>query len=186
MCIGKLKGLEPTGYSAEECYWLEVWQWAFSPEGVVRGWHQTTQLCGADGRASNTCFWSEVQAALVVAVNLLTVDMASTFLSCVVCGHGGLVVFSIVFTEVSFDIIIFTWMTDHTSVMIVFWLCCFYSALFCTARSLCLCCKLPLLSNSAAASVPVFQSAAAAHLPSHIVWPPCISTFTGNCSLGGD
>ena len=112
--------------------------------------------------------------------------MASTFPSCVVCGRSDLVVFPIVFTEVSLDIIIFTWMTDHTSVMIVFWLCCFYSALFCTARSLCLCCKLPLLSNSAAASVPVFQSAAAAHLPSHIVWPPCISTFTGNCSLGGE
>lgn len=111
-------------------------------------------MCGADGRASNTCFQSEVQAALVVAVNLLTVDMASTFPSCVVCGCSALVVFPFVFTKVSLDIKIFTWMTDHTSVMIVFWLCFFYSALFSTALSLC--CKLPLLSNSAAPSLPIF------------------------------
>ncbi len=111
--------------------------------------------------------------------------MASTFPSCVVCGRSALVVFPFVFTEVSLHIIIFTWMTDHTSVMIVFSLCCFYSALSCTALSLYLCCKVPLLSNSAAPSLPIFQSAAA-HLPLHIqyVWPPCISTFTGNCSLG--
>lgn len=117
------------------------------------------------GGASNTCLYSEVQAALVVAVNLLTVEMASTFPSCVVCRRSALVVFPIVFTEVSLDIIIFTWMTDHTSVMRVFWLCCFYSALFCTALSLCW--KGPLLSNSAATSLPIFQSAAA-HPPFHI------------------
>lgn len=68
------------------------------------------------------------------------------------CGGSGRVVFPFVFTKVSFDIKIFTWMTDYTNVMTGFWLCCFYSALFCTAVSLWLCCKLPLVSNSAVSS----------------------------------
>lgn len=112
-----------------------------------RGGQQTTRLCGADGRGSNTGFQREVQAALVVAVNLLTVEMASAFPTCVVCSHSALVVFPIVFTKVRLNIIIFTWMTDHTSVLTVFWFCYFYFALFCAAPSLWLCCKVPLLSK---------------------------------------
>lgn len=46
-----------------------------------------TQQRGADGESTKQ---SALQAALVVAgKNLLTVDMASTFPSCVVCGGGG-------------------------------------------------------------------------------------------------
>lgn len=134
------------------------------------------QSCGEDGRATNMLLERGSGRFSCRSKPADCVYMASTFPSFVVCGRSAIVVF----TEARLDIIMFTWMTDHTSVMIVFSLCCFYSALFCTAPSLGF--KVPLRSDSAATTLPIFQSAAA-HLPFHIGWPPCIST--GNCSLGG-
>lgn len=107
--------------------------------------------------------------------------MVSTFPSCVVCGCCTPVVFAFVVTKVGLNIKMFTWMTDHTIVMTAFWWCCFYSALFCTTRSLC--CKLPLQSNSAATSLPVFQERSRS-LPFILLSASCISTFTGNYSHG--
>lgn len=109
----------------------------------------------------------------------------STFPSCVVCGHSALVVFPIVFTEVRLDIMIFTWMTDHTNVMIVFGCVAstlLYSAPLClfvfVVKSHCYQIQQPPQRH-------LFQIAAASSssLPER-VWPPCISSFTGNYSLG--
>lgn len=108
--------------------------------------------------------------------------MVSTFPSCVVCSCCTPVVFAFVVTKVGLNIKMFTWMTDHTIVMTAFRLCCFYSALFCTTRSLC--CKLPSQSNSADTSLPVFQECSRS-LPFSLLSPSCISTFTGNYSHGG-
>lgn len=108
--------------------------------------------------------------------------MVSTFPSRGVSSCCTPVVFAFVGTKVGLNIKMFTWMTDHTIVMTAFWLCWFYSALFCTARSLC--CKLPLQSNSAATSLLVFQECSRS-LPFSLLSPSCISTFTGNYSHGG-
>lgn len=110
--------------------------------------------------------------------------MASPFPSCGVSGRSGaLVVFPLFVFTVGLHIKIFTWMTDHTSVMTVFWWCCFCSALFSSA--------LFSLSRSYTRFAIIFSCPLSNFFrvqlligPIHIVWLPCISTFTGNYSHG--
>lgn len=150
--------------------------------GVVPGWHSAAHLSDADGVTSHARFLSEVRAASVVTANLLTVDMASTFPSCGVCGRSALVVFPLFVFTVGLHIKNFhldDWPHQcYDSVLVVLFLLCFIcSDLFVSLiNSLCYNIQLPPLCQ--------FFRVQLLTGPIHIVWLPCISTFTGNHSPG--
>lgn len=154
---------EPTGYF-EECL---QWRGTHSEPPTLRVWCSWESIKLMQGLSSFSCCNKPADCGY------------DKYIAIIFCGHSALVVFPIVFAEVGLNVIIFTWMTDHTTVIIVFWLCCFFSALFYTALPLCFCYKDPLLSNSVAPSA----QCAAAHLPFRIDCH-CISPYTANCSLG--